>query len=133
VRLWIDECLSPTLVAVAQGRYEATCNEYRGMLHATDRALFAVLSSERWVLVTNNEADFRGLTRSEVTHPGLVVLPQRTRAEQATMLASALEFIERSTDAAGTSPAAWMTNKVVEYHDISDTLTAHEWPPSRSG
>jgi predicted nuclease of predicted toxin-antitoxin system len=131
--LWIDECLSPKLVAVAQGRYEATCNAHRGMLHATDRALSAVLASERWVLVTNNEADFRALTRGEVTHPGLVVLPQRTRAEQATMLRLVLEFIESSSEAAGTSPAAWMTNKVVEYHDNSDTVTAHEWPPSRSG
>lgn len=68
MRLWIDECLSPTLVAVAQDRYEATCNEYRGMLHVSDRALFAVLGSERWVLVTNNEADFRALAR-EATVP----------------------------------------------------------------
>jgi hypothetical protein len=67
VRLWIDECLLPTLVAVAQGRYEATCNEYRGMLHATDRALFAVLSSERWVLVTNNDPRTRTMASCRVS------------------------------------------------------------------
>jgi hypothetical protein len=29
-------------------------------------------------------------------------------------------------------PAAWMTNRVVEYHDEDDTISAGEWPPSRS-
>jgi predicted nuclease of predicted toxin-antitoxin system len=71
VRLWIDECLSPTLVAVAQERYEATCNDYRGMLHAADRVLFAVLVGDGWGLVTNNEADFRALARQVPIHPGL--------------------------------------------------------------
>lgn len=131
VRLWIDQCLSPTLVAIAQGRYEATCNQYRGMLHATDRALVSVLSSEGWVLVTNNEADFRVLARHVANQPGLVVLPQRSRAEQATMLTLVLEFIERSSNAADMSPAAWMTNKVVEYDDLTDTIAAHEWPPTQ--
>ncbi|MFI4977208.1 MAG: DUF5615 family PIN-like protein [Solirubrobacterales bacterium] len=55
MRLWIDECLSPTLVAVAQRRYEATCNEYRGLLHAKDPVLYAVISQEEWVLVTDDD------------------------------------------------------------------------------
>jgi predicted nuclease of predicted toxin-antitoxin system len=65
VRLWIDECLSPTLVGVAQRRYEATCNEYRGLLHAKDPVLYAMVSQEEWVFVTNNELDFRALTAHE--------------------------------------------------------------------
>ena len=130
MRLWIDECLSPTLVAVAQARCEATCNEYRGMLHAADRELFAVLSREEWVLVTNNESDFRALTKEEGIHPGLIVLPQRTRAGQASMLTAVLDYIERSCAAAGLSAASWMTNKVIEYHDLTDRITAHDWPPN---
>jgi predicted nuclease of predicted toxin-antitoxin system len=106
VRVWIDECLSPTLVAVAHDRYEATGNEYRGFLHATDRALLAVLSSEGWVLVTNDAADFRALAQSEGLHPGLIVLPQRTRAEQGTMLKAVLDYIEGTCAAEGTSAAA---------------------------
>jgi predicted nuclease of predicted toxin-antitoxin system len=130
VRVWIDECLSPTLVAATQVRFEATCNEYRGMLHATDRELFAVLSREEWVLVTNNESDFRALTREDGIHPGLIVLPQRTRAKQGLMLTAVLDYIERSCAAAGLSAASWMTSKVIEYHDLTDTITAHDWPPN---
>lgn len=55
MRLWIDECLTPTLVGVAQRRCEATCNEYRGLLNAQDEALYAVISQEEWVLVTNDD------------------------------------------------------------------------------
>lgn len=65
MRLWIDECLSPTLVAVARRRHEATCNEYRGLLQAKDPALYRVVSDEEWVLVTNNERHFRFLTVQE--------------------------------------------------------------------
>jgi predicted nuclease of predicted toxin-antitoxin system len=130
VRLWIDECLSPTLVAVAQRRYEATCNEYRGMLNASDREVFAAVAHEGWVLVTNNEDDFRALTEAEQVHPGLIVLPQRLRADQPPMLISALEFIERNSAAAGTSPAAWVLNKFVVYDDLDNAITAQDWPPT---
>jgi predicted nuclease of predicted toxin-antitoxin system len=130
VRLWIDECLSPTLVAVAQGSYEATCNEYRGMLHATDRDLFAVVSDEGWVFVTNNEADFRALARHAEIHPGMIVMPQRTRAEQAAMLTAILDYIERASAGADLSAASWMKSKLIEYDDLTDEITAHDWPPS---
>lgn len=132
MRLWIDECLSPTLVAVARRRYETTCNEYRGLLHAKDPALYTVISEEGWVLVTNNEADFRALTARAALHPGLILLPQRTRADQALMLEAVLDYIDLRCREAGTPPAAWMTNRVVEYHDEGDTLTAADWPPSES-
>ena len=98
------------------------------MLHAADRVLFAVLVGEGWVLVTNNEADFRALARQVPIHPGLIVLPQRTRRARATMLTLVLEFIERRSAAAAVSPAEWMTNKVIEYHDLTDAMTAYEWP-----
>jgi predicted nuclease of predicted toxin-antitoxin system len=82
VRLWIHECLSPTLVDLAQRRYEATCNEYRGLLRAKDPALYAVISQQEWVLVTNNDRDFRALTMRAGLHSGLIVLPQRARSDQ---------------------------------------------------
>jgi predicted nuclease of predicted toxin-antitoxin system len=130
VRLWIDECLSPTLVAAARGRYETTCNEYRGLLHAKDPALYPVISAEEWVLVTNNEADFRALTQRGGLHSGLILLPQRTRADQTLMLEAVLDYIDLRCGEAAMPPAAWMTNRVVEYHDEDDTITAAEWPPS---
>ena len=80
-------------------------------------------------VVTNNESDFRALTREEGLHPGLIVMPQRTRTGQASMLTAVLDYVEH-TSAAGQPAAAWMTNKVIEYHDLTDTITTHDWPPS---
>jgi predicted nuclease of predicted toxin-antitoxin system len=131
VRLWIDECLSPTLVGVAQRRYEATCNEYRGLLHAKDPVLYAVVSQEEWVFVTNNERDFRALTAREGLHSGLILLPQRVAADQRLMLEAVLDYIGLHSAKADMLAAAWMTNRVVEYNDEDDTVSASEWPPSR--
>jgi hypothetical protein len=130
VRLWIDECLSPTLVGVAQRRHEATCNEYRGLLHAKDPALYAVISQEEWVLVTDDD-DFFALTMRAGLHSGLILLPQRARADQPPMLEAVLDYIDLHSAKADVPPAAWMTNRVVEYHDEDDTISADEWPPSR--
>jgi hypothetical protein len=132
VRLWIDECLSPTLVGVAQRRCEATCNVHRGLLRAKDPVLYDVISQEEWVLVTNNDRDFRALTKREGLHSGLIVLPQRSGVDQPPMLEAALDYIDQHSAKAGTPAAAWMTNRVVEYHDEDDTISAGEWPLSRS-
>jgi predicted nuclease of predicted toxin-antitoxin system len=130
VRLWVDECLSPTLVRVVQRRYEATCNEYRSLLRAQDEALYPVISQEEWVLVTNNYRDFRALAMHAGLHPGLIVLPQRTRPDQPPMLEAVLDHIELHSAKADMPPAAWMTNRMVEYHDQDDTISTDEWPPS---
>jgi predicted nuclease of predicted toxin-antitoxin system len=127
VRLWIDECLSPTLVNFAQRRYEATCNEYRGLLRAKDPALYAVISQEEWVLVTNNDRDFRALTMRAGLHSGLIVLPLRARSDQPLMLDAVLDHIDLHSSKADMPPEAWMTNRVVEYHE-DDTISADEWP-----
>jgi Domain of unknown function (DUF5615) len=131
VRLWVDECLSPTLVGVAQRRYEATCNAHRGLLNAKDPVLYAVISREEWVLVTNNDRDFRALTRREGLHSGLIVLPQRGGVDQPPMLEAVLDYIDLHSAKAGTPPAAWMANCVVECHHEDDTISAGEWPPSQ--
>jgi predicted nuclease of predicted toxin-antitoxin system len=49
VRIWIDECLSPSLTVTARDRgYESTCNLHRDMLGATDAELFATAPREDW-------------------------------------------------------------------------------------
>lgn len=108
-----------------------TCNEYRGLLRAKDPALYAVVSQEEWVLVTNNDRDFRALTMRAGLHSGLIVLPQRGRADELPMLEAVLDHIDLHSAKADMPPAAWMTNRVVEYHDEDDTISADEWPPSR--
>ena len=128
MRLWIDECLSPTLVKAAQRRYEATCNAYRGLLSRGDEMLYAVISREGWVLVTNDGDDFRRLTTRGELHAGLVLLPQRVRVEQPPMLEAVLDYIEQRSGDAGLPAAAWMVNRVVEY-DERDSISDGEWPP----
>jgi hypothetical protein len=127
--LWVDECVSPTLVEIAQRRYEATCNQYRGLLRASDAALYAVVSHEEWVLVTNNDRDFRPMMERPELHAGLIVLPQRARSDQPPMLEAVLDYIELRSRQDGMAAAAWMTNRVVEYND-DDVIAAAEWPPS---
>ena len=129
MRLWIDECLSPTLVDLAQLRYEATCNKYRGLLRVEDPALYAVISQEEWVLVTNNYRDFRALTLRAGLHSGLIVLPQRTLSGQPPMLEAVLDHIDLHSSKVNMLSEAWMTNRVVEYHE-DDTISADEWPPA---
>lgn len=103
MKLWIDECLSPTLVGVSQGRYETTCNHYRGKLGAKDADLYAVVTEEEFVFVTNNERDFVSLTKHTDVHPGLVILPMGTREQQKLTYAAAVAHIERcgASDARG--------------------------------
>jgi hypothetical protein len=62
VKLWIDECLSPTLVDRANRRgYWATCNRDRSLLGVPDQALHKTVIDEDAVFVTNDEADFVAL------------------------------------------------------------------------
>jgi len=130
VRLWIDECLSPTLVGFAQRRYEATCNAYRGLLNTKDPTLYAVISQEEWVVVTDDD-DFLALTMRAGLHSGLILLPQRARADQPPTLEAVLDYIDLHSAKADVPAAIWMTNRVVEYHDEDDTISAGEWPSSR--
>jgi len=132
VRLWIDECLSPALVEVAQRRWQATCNEHRGLLHAKDPALYKTVADEEWVFVTNNESDFLALTEREGLHCGLILLPQRLKADQPPMLETVLDYIELHSAQAGMPAAAWMTNRVVEYCDRDNTISTGEWPTDDS-
>jgi predicted nuclease of predicted toxin-antitoxin system len=65
VKLWIDEDLSPTLVAVChEAGYQATSIRDRGKLSTKDHALAEIVLDEGWVLVTNNAGDFLKLAAS---------------------------------------------------------------------
>lgn len=82
MKLWFDECLTPTLVQRANQRgYWATCNRDRGLLGISDADLHPVVIEEEAVFVTNNESDFVTLSREVDLHTGLVILPQVDRRE----------------------------------------------------
>lgn len=126
MKLWIDECLSPTLVERANGRgYWATCNRDRGLLGASDEALHEIVIDEEAVFVTNNESDFVALCRAVDLHTGLLILPQADRREaQWPLLDAALTYIEKQAEGENESAADWMLNKRVEV-DIGGEA-AHE-------
>lgn len=116
MKLWIDECLSPTLVERANRRgYWATCNRDRDLLGASDKALHKRVIDEETVFVTNDEADFVALYRQVDLHTGLLILPQTPKREALwPLLDTALDYIERQADAADETAAEWMLNKRVE-------------------
>ncbi len=116
MKLWVDECLSPTLVERANRRgYWATCNRDRGLLGASDAVLHEIVIGEEAVFVTNNESDFVALCREVDLHTGLLILPQTDRREaQWPLIDAALDYIEEKTETAGESTADWMLNRQVE-------------------
>lgn len=116
MKLWIDECLSPTLVARANRRgYWATCNRDRDLLGVADKILHGLVIEEEAVFVTNDEADFVALYRQIDLHTGLLILPQADVREALwPLLDAALDYIEQEADAAGETAAEWMLNKRVE-------------------
>ncbi|HET8863804.1 MAG TPA: DUF5615 family PIN-like protein [Solirubrobacterales bacterium] len=130
MKLWIDECLSPTLVARANRRgYWATCNRDRGLLGAADKILHKLVIDEEAVFVTNDEADFVALYRQVDLHTGLLTLPQTDRREALwPLLDAALDYIELAAKAEGETPSEWMINKRVEI--AIDGIARHSNLPS---
>jgi hypothetical protein len=129
VKLWIDECLSPTLVERANRRgYWATCNRDRDLLGVRDDALHKIVIGEEAVFVTNNEADFVALYRRVDLHTGLLILPQTQKREGLwPLLDAALDYIERQAKAVAETAAEWMLNRRVEI-DPSGTATHEDLP-----
>ena len=126
MRLWIDECLSPTLVERANRRgYWATCNRDRGLLGIRDERLHEIVIEEEAVFATNNEADFAVLYRKVDLHTGLLILPQGdNRVAQWPLLDAALNYIEEQAEASSETAEEWMLNKRVEVG--SEGAVGHE-------
>jgi Domain of unknown function (DUF5615) len=122
LRLWIDECLTTTLVGQAQSKgYDATCVRDRGLLGVLDEVFLEHAIREGFVVVTNNHADFCELCASIELHAGLLILPQRRRIAQLPLLDKAIAYIEQQAARAGETPANWMVNRVVEMDETSET------------
>lgn len=129
MKLWADACVTPTLEDVAHARgYEGTSNRRRGLLRALDSELYPVAVAEDWVLITNNELDFRRLARAQALHPGLIVLPQGRAEQQRAWLEAALDFIEEHAGEGGEEPWAWMVCRIVLYEYERGSIS-WEWIP----
>ena len=133
MKLWIDECLSPTLVGRANRRgYWATCNRDRDLLGVRDRVLYKIVINEEALLVTNDQADFAALYRHADLHTGLLILPQTEKREALwPLLDAALDYIEQQAEDADETAAEWMLNKRVKI-DPSGTVR-HDDLPERVG
>ena len=132
MKLWFDEDLSPTLVALANSLgLLATCNRDRGLLNATDRELRAVAQREGWVIVTDNGRDYRALCRREDIHPGVIIVPaDRGLAVQRELTVEVVEWIRRKATERGFDPKDLLINRVIE---IDESGNCSEEELSRSG
>lgn len=127
MRLWADACVTPQLERVAHSRgYEATSNRSRGLLSELDRNLYPAVIEGDWILITNNEKDFRRLAAQHALHPGLVVLPQSLIAVQIERFERVLDFIESSAAVAGEPAADWMVCRLVSFDDEAGSI-GWEW------
>lgn len=129
MKLWADACVSPSLAGVAHARgYEGTSNRERGLLSALDSEFYSTVVAGDWILVTNNEVDFRKLARREGLHPGLIILPQGRVVEQQASLHAVIDYIEARAAEDDEEPWAWMVSRIVIYDDQDDSIT-WEWLP----
>ena len=76
MKFLIDECLSPSLAAIArkQGYPLSTHVTWLGLRAREDWALVRRAVADGYVLVTNDRTDFTTLVEREPHHPGLVCI-----------------------------------------------------------
>lgn len=76
MKFLVDECLSPTLAAIARerGNPQSTHVTWLGLRARQDWALVRRAATDGYVLVTNDRADFTPLMEREHRHPGLVCI-----------------------------------------------------------
>ena len=76
MKFLIDECLSPTLAAIARNRGfpQSTHVTWLGLRSREDWALVRRAVRDGYVLVTNDTADFMSLVAREPLHPGLICM-----------------------------------------------------------
>jgi len=128
MRFFIDEDLSPTLVAEChEAGYDASCSRDRGRLGGSDREVVELCMDEDRILVTNNATDFLGLAEEAGLHPGLVVMPLAARDQERAWMTAAIDSIEAEAKAASQEPKAMMVNRVVEV-DERGRCSHYEYP-----
>ena len=76
MKFLIDECLSPTLVAMARERgfLQSTHVTWLGLRSRQDWVLVRRAIDDDYILVTHDSADFTALMEREPRHPGLVCM-----------------------------------------------------------
>jgi predicted nuclease of predicted toxin-antitoxin system len=119
VRLFIDECLSPTLARRLNqsGVHEAVHPLDVGRRGESDHRIVDRCVADDRIIVTGNARDFRKLLGTVELHPGLIILPAVNRRQTWEMLRRVIEFLMARGD-----PMDVMVNHVVEI-DVSGLIT----------
>lgn len=128
MRFFIDEDLSPSLAGEChQSGYDATSTRDRAMLGVPDRVIAELCMDEERILVTNNANDFISLAKDKGLHPGLVVMPLGSRAEECIWIDNAIRHIESLSRDLSVDPAELMINRVVDL-DAGGRVSDFEFP-----
>jgi predicted nuclease of predicted toxin-antitoxin system len=116
----IDECLSPSLAAVANAAgFAAHHVNHLGLEGSKDWQLMKAILRGEYALVTNNRTDFLGLYRKQSLHSGLVIIvPNVPSALQEKLFRAALNHVGHRD----------LINTVVEVRMESDEAYCEEYP-----
>lgn len=127
MKLFIDECLSPTLAKrlCDTGRYDAIHPRDYGRLGDLDHTVLRNCLDEDRTIVTENARDFRQLVGAEPLHPGLLVLPNVGKERSWELLTAALEAI-----AGRGEPRSVMVNTMVKVTAAGE-IAFYDLPTSR--
>jgi predicted nuclease of predicted toxin-antitoxin system len=119
VRLFIDECLSPTLARRLNesGEHDAIHPLDLGRRGERDDSVIERCLVEDRVIVTENARDFRMLLGRVDLHPGLIILPAIDREGTWRMLRTVIDFLTARGD-----PMKIMVNHVIEI-DLLASIT----------
>jgi predicted nuclease of predicted toxin-antitoxin system len=119
VRLFIDECLSPTLARRLNesGEHDAIHPLDLGRRGERDDSVIERCLAEDRVIVTENARDFRMLLGRVDLHPGLIILPAIDREGTWRMLRTVIDFLTARGD-----PMKIMVNHVIEI-DLLASIT----------
>lgn len=120
LKFFIDECLTPALVAVAKERaLFAVYGPYAGKAGWQDWSVAEFAFNNDLIVVTNNRRDFLDEYARMELHPGLVVIvPKGDRPRQIEWFAAVVDFL-----LALDGPPV---NKLVEI-DAASRIAVQDW------
>ena len=112
MRFFVDECLSPSFAGELQALgYDALLPLHTGRRGNPDHVVIANALREDRIIITENIGDFKQLLAREPIHPGLIALPQTSKAAGFQLILLAITQIEKSAG----NPMDEMVNMCVEF------------------
>nr|WP_252393714.1 DUF5615 family PIN-like protein [Candidatus Rhodoblastus alkanivorans] len=115
--MFIDECLSPEIALdLAQAGHDAVHPLHIGRRGEQDHTVKDRCIAEDRVIVTENVGDFKALLGREAIHPGLIALPQTSRAKGLKLINAAIALLE----GLGGDPMDAIVNRYIDFDDSGE-------------